>query len=155
MYMAKQSAVWAIVVGGAVAGLLDIIFAISFAAYQGATPARLLQTIASGLFGKAAFEGGAPMAALGLGLHFAMSLIWAGIFVVAAHRIALLTQRPILCGVVYGVLVFFAMRLVVLPLSAFPRAVTFPLLGTTLDLLSHAFFFGVPIAYCAQKFAKT
>lgn len=48
-------------------------------------------------------------------------------------------------------MVFLAMRLVALPLSAFPRAATFPLLGTTLDLLSHAFLYGVPIAFCARK----
>lgn len=87
--MAKQSTLWAILVGGAIAGVFDIIFNISLAAHHGGTPARLLQTIASGLFGKAAFDGGTPMAALGLGLHFAMSLIWGSIFVVAARKIAL------------------------------------------------------------------
>ncbi len=149
--MTERSALWAILVGGSIAGLLDIIFAISFAAYNGATPARLLQTIASGLFGKSAFTGGAQMAGLGLLLHFAMSLAWAGVFYLLACKVPLLVQQPVLSGIVFGVIVFLIMRLVVLPLSAFPFPVKFPPLGTVLDVLSHAFLFGLPIAWCARK----
>jgi uncharacterized membrane protein YagU involved in acid resistance len=149
--MAERSALWAILVGGGIAGLLDIIFAISFAAYGGATPTRLLQTVASGLFGKFAFTGGVQMAALGLALHFAMSLAWAGVFYLLACRVPLLVQQPLLSGIVFGVIVFLIMRLVVLPLSAFPFPVNFPPLGTTLDVLSHAFLFGLPIAWCVRK----
>jgi hypothetical protein len=43
------------------------------------------------------------------------------------------------------------MRLVVLPLSAFPFPVRFKPLNTVLDLMSHMFFFGVPIAVAASK----
>ena len=43
------------------------------------------------------------------------------------------------------------MRLVVLPLSAFPFAVKFRPLASILDLLSHIFFFGVPIALAARR----
>ena len=49
-----------------------------------------------------------------------------------------------MAGIVFGIFVFFSMRLVVLPLSAFPYPVTFKPLATTLDLLSHAVLFGVP-----------
>jgi hypothetical protein len=54
-------------------------------------------------------------------------------------------------GVIFGFVVFFCMRLIVLPLSAYPRPVTFPPLGTVLDLLSHMFLFGVPIASIVSK----
>lgn len=53
--MTQLSSLWAVLTGGFVAGLLDIIFAISFAGYSGVPPVRLLQTVASGLFGDAAF----------------------------------------------------------------------------------------------------
>ena len=43
------------------------------------------------------------------------------------------------------------MRLVVLPLSAFPHPVTFKPLSASLDLLSHMFLFGVPIALAAAR----
>ena len=46
----------------------------------------------------------------------------------------------------FGVVVFGVMRLIVLPLSAFPYPVTFKPLATVLDLLSHMLLFGIPIA---------
>lgn len=50
-----------------------------------------------------------------------------------------------------GVGVFLFMRLVVLPWSAFPHPVNFRPLATTLDLLSHIFLFGIPIALAARE----
>ena len=140
----------AVLLGGSIAGALDIIFAISFAAYNGATPVRLLQTVASGLLGTAAFTGGVPVAALGLALHFGMSFLWAGAFLLLAKLVPALVLHPLASGVAFGVCVFLAMRLVVLPLSAFPYPVTFKPLGTVLDLMSHALLFGVPIAWAIQ-----
>lgn len=72
-------------------------------------------------------------------------------FVVVSRRVPAFTRRPVLAGMAFGVMVFLAMRLVVLPLSAFPHPVTFRPLATVLDLLSHMFFFGVPIALAARK----
>jgi hypothetical protein len=43
------------------------------------------------------------------------------------------------------------MRLVVLPLSAFPRPVTFKPLATVMDLASHIFLFGLPIVWATRK----
>ncbi len=141
----------AVLLGGSVAGLLDILFAISFAVYNGGTPVRLLQTVASGLLGTAAFAGGAPTAVLGLALHFAMSFLWAGAFLALARVLSMLTRRPVVSGIAFGAVVFFAMRLIVLPLSAFPYPVSFKPLATALDLLSHTLLFGVPIAWAVQR----
>jgi hypothetical protein len=143
----------AILIGGTIAGALDIAFAITWAAVNGRTPAWLLQTVATGLLGKSAYEGGATTAILGLAAHFALSYGWAALFVAAASRLRWLVAKPALTGPAFGVLVFFAMRLVVLPLSAFPYPVSFSQPGATLDLLSHLFFFGLPIAFAAAKAA--
>lgn len=149
--MKRLSVPEAILVGGTIAGALDILFAISFAGYNGVSPARLLQTVASGLLGRAAFSAGGGTAALGLALHFALSFLWAALFVLAARRVPRLTDHPVPAGVAFGVVVFLAMRLVVLPLSAFPSPVTFKPLATILDLLSHMFLFGVPIVAAARR----
>jgi uncharacterized membrane protein YagU involved in acid resistance len=84
-------------------------------------------------------------------LHFGMSYLWAGIFLVAARRLPPLLRQPVLSGVLFGVVVFLVMRLVVLPLSAFPYPVTFKPLATVLDLLSHTLLFGVPIAIAVRR----
>jgi hypothetical protein len=65
----------AVLVGGSIAGALDILFALSFAAANGMAPERLLQTVASGLLGEDAYAGGAPTALLGLAAHFALSYL--------------------------------------------------------------------------------
>ncbi|MEQ1512261.1 MAG: hypothetical protein ABL934_06220 [Lysobacteraceae bacterium] len=149
--MKQRSKWWALLVGGSIAGALDLLFAVSFAAYNGTAPMELLQTVASGALGEAAFTGGAPAAALGLLLHFMLSYAWAGVFLLAAMRVPALVRRPLVSGLVFGIVVFLMMRLVVLPLSAFPFAVKFRPLASILDLLSHIFFFGVPIALAARR----
>jgi uncharacterized membrane protein YagU involved in acid resistance len=149
--MKLRSGLWAVLAGGTLAGALDILFAISFAASSGVAPSRLLQSVASGWLGNAAFTGGLSTAVLGLASHFALSYIWATLFFAAAARFSLLVRRPLLSGMVFGIVVFLCMRLVVLPLSAFPSTVTFKPLATVLDLASHMFLFGFPITWAASR----
>lgn len=140
----------AVLMGGTIGGALDLLFALTFAAATGMAPPQLLQTIASGLLGQSAYAGGATAAMLGLASHFVLSYLWAALFVTAAYRHVRLFERPLLAGAVFGILVFFTMRLVVLPLSAFPHPVSFRPLAATLDLLSHMLLFGLPIALAAR-----
>lgn len=149
--MNRMPLVNAVLAGGAAGGLLDITYAISFAAWQGVPPARLLQTVASGALGEAAFSGGLATALLGLVLHFVLSWLWAALFLAAAWRLPRMAFRPLASGIAFGCIVFLAMRFVVLPLSEFPRTVTFPPLSTALDLMSHMFLFGIPIAVFVGK----
>ena len=144
--MARPSIARAIVLGGLLGGGLDLLFAVSFAAYNGAAPSRVFQVIASGLLGNAAFSGGLGIEALGVACHFGFSILWAALFAVLAWRTPALTRRSPLVGIAFGFVVFLCMRLVVLPLSAYPRPVTFKPLATVLDLLSHMLLFGAPIA---------
>ena len=149
--MQRRSTQRVIVLGGSIAGALDILFAIAFAYTNGAPPQRLLQTVASGALGQASYSGGWATAALGLALHLMMSYAFAAAYVLASLRIEILRRNPVLAGALYGALVLFFMRCVVLPLSAFPHPVSFKPLATTLDLLSHMFLFGVPIALAARQ----
>jgi uncharacterized membrane protein YagU involved in acid resistance len=149
--MGQRSIAKAVVIGGLIGGALDLLFAVSFAGYNGAAPSRVFQAIASGLLGDAAFSGGADVQALGVACHFGISLLWAALFAVIASRLPALTRRPILAGLAFGVIVFLSMRLVVLPLSTYPRPVTFKPLATVLDLLSHMILFGTPIALVVSR----
>lgn len=152
---APTGSLFGVLAGGLIAGVLDLAFAISFAVYNGATPMRLLQVVASGAFGRGALEGGTVMALAGVAGHFSLALAWSFVY----SRIGLLlwrvrpalAQRTYLLGIVYGVVVFFTMRLIVLPLSAYPFPVTFKPVATALDLMSHMFFVGIPIAFANRK----
>ncbi|HEX7112702.1 MAG TPA: hypothetical protein VF216_09675 [Mizugakiibacter sp.] len=153
--MRRHPALFAILVGGSIAGALDLAFAITFAVLRGGTATRLLQTIASGLLGASAYAGGMPVAALGFVLHFAMTLLIAAIFYVAARCLPALVRHAPAAGVLYGIGVFLGMRLVVLPLSAFPYPVVFAPLASSLDLCSHMVFVGLPIALATRAAAAS
>jgi hypothetical protein len=100
------------------AGTLDITTAIVY--YIGASATgteRLLQGIASGVLGAAAFTGGAATAALGLLLHYLIALIWTLVLFAAFRVVPVLRRHLVLTGIAYGVVVWLAMNLIVLPLS--------------------------------------
>lgn len=149
--MRQRSTIWALLVGGSIAGALDILFAITYACVRGSSAQSLLQTVASGLLGESAYSGGWAAAGTGLGLHFLISYLFAGGFLVAARSLRILAERPLVSGVLFGIGVFFVMRLLVLPLSAFPHPVTFSPMAWGLDLLSHMFLFGVPISLANRR----
>lgn len=151
--MRQMSGPRAVLIGGCLAGALDLAFALSFAYLNGTPPQSLLQTIASGLLGEASYSGGALSAALGFALHFLISLLFASAYVLASRRIAMLTRNVVASGAVFGVAVFLVMRLMVLPLSAFPHPISIKSFGAALDLVSHMLLFGLPIALAARRAA--
>ena len=82
----------AILLGGFVAGAIDISYAI-IANLARVAPEKVLQSVASGLLGRAAYQGGAATASLGLFLHFAMTIAMAAIFVAAARSLVPVRQH--------------------------------------------------------------
>src|SRR4029453_7978290 len=104
--------------GGLVVGALAALDAIVFFGFRGATPVRIFQSIAAGLLGRATFQGGLRSALLGVAIHFFIAFSIAATYYAASRRLSILTQRPIICGAAYGVLVYFFMNRVVIPLSA-------------------------------------
>ena len=97
------TALWTILWIGLVAGTLDITENIIFNAFREITPWRIFQYIASGLLGRQAFQMGWTAVGLGVAIHYAIALTWTAIFYIAATRFAMLTRRPILSGLIYGV----------------------------------------------------
>ncbi len=55
--MRRNPAVFAILVGGGLAGTFDIIYATVYSAFRGVSAERVLQSVASGLLGQPAYEG--------------------------------------------------------------------------------------------------
>jgi hypothetical protein len=147
-------AVRAIVWGGLLAGLGDITFAFVVSWLRGVGPVRVLQSVAGGLLGKAAVEGGLATAALGAVLHFFIAFIWATVFWLASRRLTVLVQHPVVCGLLYGVVVYFFMYFVVLPLSAIYFPLSRALSGILLNSAGHALLVGLPIALAAYKFTN-
>lgn len=138
---------------GLIAGTLDITAAFITSALRGGTPLRLLRFIAGGLLGPAAFQGGLGTAALGLALHFMIATTWATVYYAASRKLTVLVRRPILCGLLYGLVVWCVMNLVVLPLSALPKP-TFTLSGVLIGATILMFCIGLPIALIVRRYSK-
>src|SRR5207302_1770119 len=85
---------------------------------MGSTPFRILQRIAGGIFGMHSRDMGWISAAIGLVCHFAVAFGAATVYYFASRKLRLLVERPVLCGLFYGELVFLFMYFVVIPLSA-------------------------------------
>ena len=148
--MRRNPAVFAILVGGGIAGTLDITYAIVYSAIHGVSATRVLQSVASGLLGQPAYEGSAPTAALGFCLHFGMAFLIAAIFYFASRKLAFMTQRAVLSGLLYGICVYVVMNFVVLPLSAFPTPLTFTPTRVLINVVAHMILFGLPIALATR-----
>lgn len=141
--------------GGGVGGLLDIVYAITLWGFiLGGSPVGILQSIASGILGKAAYDGGAATATLGLTLHFCIAFGMALVYVLAARRLPILTTRWLLMGALYGVVLFCVMNFVVVPLSAIGWRPMKPI-GAFRALIPHVIFVGPAIAYFAAKRLRT
>lgn len=136
--------------GGLTAGVLDLLDAFVFFGLRGATPPRILQSIAAGVLGRASYQGGTGSAALGFVLHFVIALLIVATYFAAVRVLPLLNRRPFLAGPLFGLVAYFVMNYVVVPMSAIgpgPHPTGVVLVN---GLLIHAFGVGLPAALFAR-----
>lgn len=134
---------------GLLAGALDIVAAI-LTNLQ--VPARVvLQSVAGGLLGPAAYRGGWPTAWLGLAAHFAIMLVIAVIFVAVAAAFPVLRRLWIPVGIGFGVAVWLAMTFIVVPMSASPLTPPADLMTALTPIAVHIVAVGLPVAWVARR----
>jgi hypothetical protein len=144
----------AILWGGLICGIMDMTAAcIFYGVLRGRSPIRIMQSVATGVLGAAAYDGEIATAALGLFLHFVIAFGAATVFYFASRKLPILTQHAIICGIVYGIAVYFFMQLVVVPLSAFPHKSSFTFVGLATGLTIHMICVGLPISLATRKFS--
>ncbi|MDR7099633.1 hypothetical protein J2X04_002014 [Lysobacter niabensis] len=116
-----SSIAWPMVLcGGLAIAATDFIYCLLFWSPQGVAPARLLQGIAAGALGKAAFHGGIATALLGAGLQWFIGCCFVLAYAVVAPHLTLLLRHPRRYGIAYGLLLYLVMNAIVVPLSAAP-----------------------------------
>jgi hypothetical protein len=142
-----RSSVRGAIAGGLIAGTVDI-GAASLIYWR--DPGLILRTIASGVLGPASFTGGTGSAALGLGLQWAMSLIIAAIYLMAASLLPFFRRAWVRGGLLAGAVTFVVMNYVVLPLSAVGRGPRFTA-QLFLENLLAMFLFGLIIAFFVRQ----
>ena len=92
-------------------------------------------------------------ALLGLPVHFLIAFIIATVYYLASLRLPVLIRRAVVCGLLYGVAVYFVMSRIVVPLSAAPTFKT-SFAGLLNGVIGHALLVGLPVALIARRSAK-
>jgi len=105
---------------------------------------------ASVLVGKAAYTSDAYVA-LGIALHALVALGWAAGYAFLAERLPQLVSRPLTSGAAFGLIVYFAMQLVIVAANLY-HIPTPKELG--IALLAHVVFYGIPVALIVARFVR-
>ena len=106
---------------GLLVGTLDITAACTqYYLKKGKGPEGVLTYVASGLFGKQAFEGGAKWNVAGLLIHYCIAMSFALFFVLLIKNIEALRSNRFVTGLLYGIFVWAVMNLLIVPFTKVP-----------------------------------
>src|SRR6185436_12925804 len=139
-----------ILCGGLLAGVMDATAASTHAWLRGTSPVRVWQYVASGAIGPSSFTRGTTSVLLGLFFHFTVAFGAATTFYFLSRSLPVLLQKPVLIGIAYGIVVFFFMSRVVVPLSLVRRG-PFSFQQMFIGLGIHIVCVGLPIVLVARK----
>ncbi len=115
------------------------------------TPLQALQWDAANLLGLGSFSQGYGAAFAGLVMHYLTSIVWASVYVFGFSRMRAAELHPVVAGTLFGIIVWFVMTFVVLPLGVAPHLEVGP--ATILSgIVAHVVFFGMPLALIVRRF---
>jgi hypothetical protein len=149
---ADHPPLWKVIPGATLlVGTLDISDAFIFYGLRGVSPIGILQGIASGALGRAAFGMGQRATLLGLFFHFFIAFSATCVFLLAARKLPL-AHRPWLFGTLFGVALYIVMNYIVLPLSKIGLRPAPPLVPLINGVAALVFCIGIPLAFIARRY---
>lgn len=138
-----------IVIATAISGTLDILFAMILTLALGREIPNMLRFVASGPF-PAASGMGTSGAFLGLVVHYCLMAVMAtGLLLLVRWRPEL-AQTPLRTGLAYGLITYFIMNWLVVPLR-FHAPLPTKAISVATQLFAHIVLVGVPMAYIAAR----
>jgi hypothetical protein len=139
-----------IAIATAISGTLDILFAMILTLTFGRAIPDMLRYVAAGPFPEAV-DMGASGAVLGLLVHFTLMAIMAAIFMWLVRLRPVLLDTPYRTGLAFGVITYFAMNWLVVPLRFGS-----PLPPKTLSIVTQAFahlvLVAIPMTFIARRY---
>jgi len=136
-----------------VSGTLDILFAMILTVAFARQIPNMLRYVASGPF-PAATEMGAGGAILGLVVHVTLMAIMATIFVGLVRARPVLLETPWRTALAWGVMTYFAMNWLIVPLR-FGTPLPPKTLSIATQLFAHIVLVGLPFAFIARRFLRS
>jgi len=141
-----------IAIATAISGSLDILFAMILTIAFGRHIPDMLRYVASGPF-PAATGMGTAGAVLGLVVHFALMAIMAtGLMLLVRWKPERL-ETPFRTGLAYGVITYFIMNWLVVPLR-FGAPLPPKTLSIATQLFAHVALVGIPMAYVGAHYLR-
>jgi len=116
-------------------------------------PILIPQFIASGVLGDRSFDGGYATAALGVALHFLIAFTAATVYGIASRELSLLIEHAVICGMIYGALVYGFMHTIVVPLSRVHHHPTHFVYAAA-EFVWHWIGVGLPIALSCRYYSR-
>jgi hypothetical protein len=151
---ADHPPLWKVIAGATLlVGTLDISDAFIFYGLRGVPPVRILQGIASGIYGRAALGMGRRSALIGLICHFFIAFCATSVFLFAAQKLPL-ARHPWLYGGLFGVALYCVMNYIVLPLSKIGLRPTPPLVPLINGVAALVLCIGIPLAFIARRYVS-
>jgi hypothetical protein len=141
-----------IALGTAVAGTLDILFAMILTIAFGSEIGNMLRRVGSGPFPQAV-DMGAAGSILGLLVHFSLMAIMAAVFVLLVRTRPQLLDTPYRTGVACGLVTYFVMNWLVVPLR-FDMPLPPKPLSIATQMFAHIVLVGIPMALIAVRYPK-
>jgi hypothetical protein len=145
----KTSLLKPILIGGTIAGILDITSAFITGGKN------VPRGIAGGLLGDyVKYHNGPAIWSLGLAIHFFIAFSAAAVYCLASRMLPFLKEHFVVCGMFYGIAVFLVMNLIVLPLCAFHFKGPYTLRGLIIGLVAHMLLIGLPIGFSLNRWGE-
>ncbi len=139
-------------IAGLLVGTLDIIAAcVHYFIKTGKGAEMVLQYIASGVFGEAAFIGGDIMIAWGLLLHYIIAVSFAFLFFAVYPLLQQRIKSKMLIAVLYGIFMWVITECVIVPLSNTPKQ-ALTLSKAVIDIVVLTICIGLPLVLIAGTY---
>ncbi len=135
-----------------ISGTLDILLAMILTVLYGREIGNMLRYVASGPF-PGAMEMGPGGAVLGLLVHFALMAIMATAFVLLVRWRPVLLETPWRTALAFGVLTYFAMNWLVVPLR-FGTPLPPKTISILTQLFAHIVLVAIPFTFITRRFLR-
>lgn len=150
--MSEGSMLKPIAIATAISGTLDILFAIILTVAFGREIGNMLRYVASGPF-PGATDMGAGGAVLGLVVHFVLMAIMATALMLLVRWKPERLDTPVLTGLAWGIVTYFVMNWLVVPLR-FGTPLPPKTLSVVTQLFAHIVLVGIPMAFIATRYLR-
>ncbi|GEN61466.1 hypothetical protein [Acetobacter nitrogenifigens] len=139
---------------GLAAGAIVLVPVLILQLVRGVGVVPEMQLAASSLLGMSAYAGATGFI-LGTFLHFFVSVVPSVAYALVVRKLPSVNRWAWISGPILGVIVFFIMGLLVLPLTAFTTPVSVTPMPFVPALLIHMFGLGLPISLLIQRVWKS